>query len=89
MSLSAKERTEQLHEVNEVVRRVLKDFVGRTPTPLLLAEAERCVRETLVGLILSGKYVLPAGVEFDRVEMSEDLKIQVYFKRSTKGIVES
>lgn len=81
--ISAEEKAKQTLEVNAVVRRILADFDGSVITPLLTAEAEGRVREALVGLILKGVYVLPAGVMFDRVELSADRKIQVYFRRIT------
>lgn len=77
------EKDKQLREVNVVVKRILADFDGRSITPTLVAEAEGRVREALVGMILRGVYVLPAGLALDRVELSADLKIQVYFRRVT------
>lgn len=77
----AEKEKQKLH-MNAVVSRILKDFVGREITPLIAAEAEGRVRETLVGLILSGDYVLPAGLELSHVSLSDDMKILVFFKRA-------
>ena len=83
------EKDKQLREVNAVVKRILADFDGRQITPTLVLEAEGRVREALLGMILRGTYVLPPGVVLDRVELSEDLKIQVYFKRVPPGTIVS
>lgn len=79
--MSETEKQKQLREVNDVVKRILADFVGREVTPLLAAEAEGRVREGLVDLILKGVYVLPADLELDRVVLGANMKIQIYFKR--------
>jgi len=82
-----KEKAKQQREVNDFVKRILADFVGREMTPLLVAEAEGRVRETIVSMILSGTYVLPVGLAFDYVKLSADMKIQVYFKRLPTKVV--
>jgi hypothetical protein len=76
------EKTKQLLEVNEVVKRILADFVDKEITPILVAEAEGRVRQALVDMILKGDYVLPDGLELDRVALGANRKIQVFFRRT-------
>ncbi len=65
--------------LNEVCRRVLKDFQGRKVTPYLIAEAEGAIRAAIDRSIQEGNYVLPMGIRLDRVELGDDLRIKVFF----------
>jgi hypothetical protein len=76
------EKQKQLINVNEVVKMILADFVGRdVRDPLLLAEAEGRIRERITHLINKGDYVMADGLEFDRVELSPNMQIQIFFRR--------
>jgi hypothetical protein len=60
---------------------VLDSFVGRKITPTVVAEAEGELRHALDDAIRAGKYVLPDGLMVDRVELGENMRLQVYFRR--------
>ncbi len=66
--------------LNEVCRRVLSSFVGRKVTPMLMAEAEATLRRALDDAVRFGKYVLPDGLELDRIVLGTDMRIKVMFK---------
>lgn len=68
--------------LDEVCRIALKDFVGRKLTPDLMAEAEYALRHTLGEAVRAGKYVLPDGLELDRVVLGADMRIKVLFKKA-------
>ena len=66
--------------LNELCRRVLKDFVGRKITPTIVHEVEATMRAALEDAVRAGFYVLPDGMVIDRVELSHGMRIQVYFR---------
>lgn len=66
--------------LEDVCRRVLGGFVGRKITSMIVAEAEGAVRAALDDAVRAGKYVLPDGLELDRVELGANMRLQVYFK---------
>ena len=68
--------------LNELVRRVLKDFVGRKATPGLLQKAEAAVVAAIDDAIRAGSYVLPDGLVVDRVELGLDRRLKVLFKKA-------
>jgi hypothetical protein len=75
------EKANQQLKLNEAVRYALKDFIGRPITREVIASAEGCVRLALDEMVRSGTYVLPAGLALDRVELGEDMRLKVLFKR--------
>lgn len=75
------EKEKQLAELNRVVNEVLSDFKGRLLSPTLVLEAQFLMQEAVKKLVVQGKYAIPAGYVFDRVEFGTNQKLQVYFKR--------
>lgn len=75
---AAKDRQRKL---NEMCRAVLSRFVGRDITPTLIAEAEGELRHALSRAVEDGTYVLPSYLELDKVELGDDLRIKVFFKK--------
>ncbi len=69
-------------KLNEVVRGALADFVDQEMTPYLVAEAESVVRAALDDAVRAGTYVLPDGLQLDRVELGDDMRLKVYFARA-------
>lgn len=66
-------------KLNELCRSVLGKFVGREVTPLLIAEAEGCMRQEIDEAVRAGTYVIPDGMIVDRVEVGADLRLKVFF----------
>lgn len=73
---------ERQRVLNELCRRVLRDFVGRKITPTLMLEAGATMRAAMDDAIRAGNYVVPDGLMLDRVEISHDMRLQVYFKKA-------
>jgi len=81
----SKETEDRQRALNDVCRRVLDSFVGRKITPTVVAEAESALRHALDDAIRAGKYVLPDGLMVDRVELGENMRLQVYFRKSSSA----
>lgn len=79
----SKETEDRQRALNDVCRRVLDDFVGRKITSTVVAEAEGAMRSAINDAVRAGKYVLPDGLVVDRVELGENMRLQVFFKRSS------
>jgi len=79
----SKETEDRQRALNDVCRRVLDSFVGRKITPTVVVEAENALRHALDDAIRAGKYVLPDGLMVDRVELGENMRLQVYFRKSS------
>jgi hypothetical protein len=79
----SKETEDRQRALNDVCRRVLDSFVGRKITPTVVAEAESALRHALDDAIRAGKYVLPDGLMVDRIELGENMRLQVYFRRGS------
>ena len=77
----SKDTQDRQRKLDEVSRRILRDFVGRTMTPTLVAEAEERMRTALDEALRAGTYVLPDGLALDYVKLGDDMRIKVYFKR--------
>lgn len=73
---------ERQRVLNEVCRRALQGFYGRKLTPTLMAEAEATMRAALDDAVRAGLYVLPDGLELDRVVLGTDMRIKVLFRRA-------
>lgn len=69
-------------KLDEVCRRVLGGFAGRVATPLVIAEAEGAMRAALEAATLAGTYVLPDGLELDRVAVGADMRVKVFFRHA-------
>lgn len=72
--------------LDELCRRAFRDFVGRKATPALMVEAESTLRRELDDAIRAGNYVLPDGLVVDRVELGLDMRLKVFFGKSTPEI---
>ena len=76
-----KDTADRQRKLDELVREVLARFIGRVPTPYLIAEAEGAMRDALDRAIVDGTYVLPDGLLLDCVTIGEDMRLKVYFGR--------
>lgn len=79
--MTDKDVADRQRKLDEMLRRVLAGFVGATPSPRVIADAEATLRRHLDEAIAAGTYVLPDGLLVDRVEVGADLRMKVYFKR--------
>lgn len=81
--LSAAENAEDRQRLlNELCRRVLQPFYGRKVTPTLMVEAEAEMRLAIDDSIRAGNYVLPDGLELDRLELGADMRVKVFFRKT-------
>jgi len=81
MKRDAAKDADRQRALDDVCQRVLGSFVGRKITPTAVAEAEGALRHALDDAIRAGKYVLPDGLALDHVELGDNMRLQVYFRK--------
>src|SRR5882724_3679385 len=67
--------------LDEVVRDVLGKFVGRKVSPEVVAAAGE-LRAAIRRSIDQGNYVVPDGLELDRLAINDAGRLQVFFRRA-------